>query len=273
MKRRTAAGCLFAMAVLFSAEAATVDSIVLTGNLLLIGNGVEDYQPSPLVPAAGVTVPIRFSPLFSLEPGIDLFQWYYCFVDPEKAAPAQMDSRGERLVWGILLSPRCFFTFPLSETLGIGLYAAPGFFFPIPGKAWDADTPTAAEFAAYFYGKMRFLYPEAGFRLTWKARDAVALHVNVRSWWPLFHAWDGEEYPFYDQLLVSVGIGFSLSFSGFAKKTDPGAAGKAGTAEETKAAAPPAPAAAAGETEATPPDPAAEEEPSGAETPAAGGTE
>jgi hypothetical protein len=34
--------------------------------------------------------------------------------------------------------------------------------------------------------------------------------------------WDGEEYPFYDQLLVSVGIGFSLSFSGFVKKTEPG---------------------------------------------------
>jgi len=246
MKRRTAAGCLFTMAVLFSAEAATGDAIVLTGNLLLIGSGAEESQPSPLVPAAGVTVPIRFSPLFSLEPGIDLFQWYYSFIDSDKVAPTQMEAPGVRLVWGILLSPRCFFTFPVSKTLGIGLYAAPGFFFPIPGKGWDDDTPTAAEFAAYFYGKMRFLYPEAGFRLTWQARDAVALHVNVRSWWPLFHAWDGEEYPFYDQLLVSVGIGFSLSFSGFVKKTEPGSGkGNTGVAEET---VPPAPAA--GETEA-----------------------
>ena len=148
-----------------------------------------------------------------------------------------------RLVWGILLSPRCFFTFPLSEKMGIGLYAAPGFYFPIPGQAWDDDAPAAGEFASYLYGSLRFFYPEFGFRLTWQARDAVAIHFNVRSWWPLFNAWDGEDYPFHDQLMISAGVGFSLSLDAFRKKAPADAAGAADPAANSSEPAQPEPAA------------------------------
>ena len=63
----------------------------------------------------------------------------------------------------------------------------------------------------YFYGALRFLYPETRFFLRWHLSDPIELVFNLRAWYPLFHLWDAQALPFVDQLMVSAGIGIAIS--------------------------------------------------------------
>ena len=60
------------------------------------------------------------------------------------------------------------------------------------------------------YGSGRFFYPETRFFLRWHVTEPVDLLVNLRAFYPVFHLWDGSGQPFWDQLMVSFGIGFGI---------------------------------------------------------------
>jgi hypothetical protein len=62
----------------------------------------------------------------------------------------------------------------------------------------------------WFYGNGRFFYPETRFFLRWHVSEPVDFLVNLRAFYPVFHFWDGSGQPFWDQLMVSFGIGFGI---------------------------------------------------------------
>jgi hypothetical protein len=83
--------------------------------------------------------------------------------------------------------------------------------FPLEFQNTDIDT---GDSLAYFYSQGRFVYPETRFITRWHVTDGVTLAFTLRAMYPLFHLWDGESLPFYDQLLTAFNIGFSISLGG-----------------------------------------------------------
>lgn len=192
--------------------AVSVDSLELQWGVLWIGNYADNKQPNPVTTLIGAAVPIRFTELFSLEPSLEGYQYYYELGEDGRVFPTQMETAENRLVWGLILSPRCFFSWSLSPVIRFGVFVSPSFLFRIPGKTVDSDTPSPGEFAAYFFGAGRFFYPETGIKLSWQALEKTALNLNIRAFLPFFHAWDGENISFFDQFMLAGGVSFSLFF-------------------------------------------------------------
>ncbi len=63
---------------------------------------------------------------------------------------------------------------------------------------------------SWFYQSGRFFYPETRFFLRWHVSEPVDLLLNLRAFYPVFHFWDGAGQPFWDQLMVSFGVGFAI---------------------------------------------------------------
>ena len=63
---------------------------------------------------------------------------------------------------------------------------------------------------SYFFSMGRFFYPETRFFLRWQISDPVALTFNLRAFYPLFHLWDGLSQSFFEQFMLSGGLGFGI---------------------------------------------------------------
>jgi len=194
-----------------SLSGAHIESLDVQGGLLWIGNAVENQQPNPLIPFPGFALPIRISKHFLIEPSLEFYKYFYEITTGDKAIPTQIETQNNRQIWGLLVSPRFVFDFPISPRNSLGFFISPVFLFRIPGIAVDqATAPDSSVFTSYFYGAGRFFYPETSLRFTWRASDGVVLKINIRALYPIFHIWDEEDLPFYDQMLLSVGISFSF---------------------------------------------------------------
>jgi hypothetical protein len=64
--------------------------------------------------------------------------------------------------------------------------------------------------------------------LRWQIVDTVGLVFSVRAFYPLAHLWDGLNRSFWDELMVSGTLGFSIRLGG-AAKPQPAASGSPAT--------------------------------------------
>ncbi len=196
----------------------------------------KDAAPDPLTTVVGISFPIRFTGFFSISPELRYFGHPYG-VEYGRPVPVEMEFRDWTWVFGLLLEPRAVFDFRITESLSMGGYISPSFLFRIPGRVWGEVN--RGEIVAYHYGMGRFFYPQAGLTLSWKLPfdirsekaeslnegeftepepyDGIAVHlvVDLSAYFPLFHAWDGEQLHFYDQLMSTgvVGLRFFLPSS------------------------------------------------------------
>ncbi len=215
-----------------SLHALALESIDVKGGLIWIGNAPV-AAPDPFLATTGVSVPIRFASFFLLAPELRYIGIPYA-IEYGRPVPVEMEFMNSVFVLGFLLEPRALFDFQITDSFSLGAYLSPSFLIRIPGKVWDNGE--RAPIAAYQYGMGRFFYPEAGLTVDWKlpfsTRSAEAeamnngeftdpppyegidihLVVDLNAYFPLFHAWDGEGLPFYDQFMASgvVGLRFFL---------------------------------------------------------------
>jgi hypothetical protein len=165
---------------------------------------------SPLMPTLGVSLPLG-TPL-DLEVGVLAWGTYYLYQD-DRALPAEVEFR-DFWVLGLVADARVGHTFRIGESAFIGARGGLALLLraPIPLPVSPTARENLGPTFGYFYGKARFLYPEAevfgGFPLT----DAISLRLSLRGYLPVFHLWDGERLPFGDQLMLSglVGLTFKL---------------------------------------------------------------
>lgn len=227
--------CIFLLpsVVLFSAD---IESIDVKGGVIWIGNEPADTEgkdaaPHPLATVVGVSLPIRFSSLFSLVPELRYYGLPYG-MEYGRAVPVEIEFASWPWVLGFLLEPRAVFDFHLADTLTISPYASPTFLFriPVPNR-YSTDIEAIA---AYHYGMGRFFYPEVGVVLDWELPfrnrsplaetlneegfneeppyEGIEIHfvVDVNAYFPVFHIWDGEERKFYDQFMASGAVGLRV---------------------------------------------------------------
>ncbi|MCF7928935.1 MAG: hypothetical protein K9L68_08490 [Spirochaetales bacterium] len=201
---------IIALLLLFSSAAAvsslTVDALEAEYGLLWLGKYEGgDYQssstPSPILNTLGLTVPLDFENGFLLQPGLKVFGTDYLYTG-SRAVPAGIEDKDAFYVLAMLLKTPIVFDFPLNENLVLSGEAGPSFLLRVPLVAYDAGESMRSDMTSYLFGSLRFLYPELGFSMRWKLNRSIALGFRTEFYPPVFHFWDGEDVPFYDQMMV-----------------------------------------------------------------------
>jgi hypothetical protein len=197
------------------ALAVSVDELDVNTSLLLIGNTepVPSTGTSPIVTLVGVSLPLRIDGPFFIEPALELFGTTYEWTGT-RAVPAAVEAGPGFFTLGVLLSVHAGLQFEVAPTLWLGGTIALDFLFRVPLELANTNADSIAGRAlapGYFFGMGRFFYPETRLFLRWKVSDSLGLLVNLRALYPLFHAWDGEALPFFDQLMLAGGLGFAIS--------------------------------------------------------------
>ena len=193
-----------------------LNELDVNASLMVIGSvppaGLGDV--SPIVQLIGVSVPVRLSGPYFLEPMLEFFGTNYEWDDTSGTAfPTQAEAGAGFFTLGTLISMHAGASFPVSPVLSLGgslgldlLLRFPLEFINKSAESVDGRLPALG----YFFGKVRFLYPETRLFLRWQVTDAVGLVVNLRAFYPLFHLWDGLGQSFFDQFMFSGGLGFAV---------------------------------------------------------------
>ena len=184
-----------------------LDTLQVDGGLFIIGSKDPESAPSPILPAIGVTLPIRRKLwIFDLETSFLLTGTYYQYAN-DRASPAEPEFRDYAVVC-ILAAMRGAYTFLErgSFTFGADVGLSAFLRLPIPLPVSDTATENLGNTLSYFYG-FRFLYPETGLFGTYKIMDNMDLKLSLRASWPVYLLWSAEDPPFPEGLLVSGLIG------------------------------------------------------------------
>ncbi len=264
MRARVIIASLLLFGIPAFAFALKISELDINAGLLFIGSSPPG-APSPLVQTLGISMPIKSDGPFFLEPSIEFFGSYY-EVDPitGRTVPAPYESGTSFLTIGSLITLQSGLLYTLSKDIEMGGALGVDFLIRVPYEFQNTNADTG-DGLTYFYSQGRFIYPETRFITRWHVVDGVTLAFTLRGMYPLFHLWDGESLPFYDQLLVGLDIGFVITFGG--KPAKPAAATPAAAqppAASAPAAATPPPAAA------QPPTPAGGQPSAGAQPPSGG---
>jgi hypothetical protein len=177
-------------------------------DVLWLGNSDDDSAPSPLLGVVGGGIRFRLSDVLLFAPEIGFYGAEY-FYREGKAYPAEIEYKDAVGVLGILIDPLLYYQYPVRNNLTLNGGFGPAFSFKIP-LIPHGDAPSG-EVGGYFLESARFLYLEARGSLEWKFTEALGLTVRLRTLLPVFHLWDGENVPFYDQLFFGGGIGLQIN--------------------------------------------------------------
>jgi hypothetical protein len=191
------------------------DELDINGSIMVIGSvPPAGYgQGSTIVTLIGVSLPMKLPAPFFIEPDIEFFGWPYRWTGTSAVPTASEDGLGF-FVFGMLIGMQGGISYAVSPavtlggTIGLDLLVR----FPIELQNTGATVVSGESSAmGYFYGSLRFLYPETRFFLRWHLSDPIELLFNLRAWYPVFHFWDGQGLPFLDQFMISAGIGVAIN--------------------------------------------------------------
>jgi hypothetical protein len=241
MKLRSLPALLALLLVLPCAVSAlSVTDVDVNVSALFIGSNPLGGLVDPtlgIAPLIGVSVPLRLSAPFFLEPGLEFLGWYYDWTG-SNAQITQAENGLGFFTIGALLSMQAGVAFPVSPVISLGGALGLDFLFRFPLELQNTSPNVQADEGnalGWFYGAGRFFYPETRFFFRWHIIDPLDLVVNLRAFYPVFHLWDRSGQPFWDALMVSGGVGFAV-------RLGPSPAAPAPAAPAAAAPAEPAPA-------------------------------
>jgi hypothetical protein len=224
MGPRVACLCILLTAAVLPAPAASGADLSVNAGLLLIGTyapaGSSGLNPT-ITYLVGASLPFPVAGPFFVEPMVELFGTYYEWAAADSVAvPSTYDAGAGFFTLGSLVSLHGGLDFPLTAALSLGFLLR----FPF-AQASDGPASVTGQASApgYFYGSLRFVYPESRLFFRWKVSDALTLVMNLRAFYPVFHLWDGLGQPFVDQFMLSGGLGFAFRLGAPASAPAPAA--------------------------------------------------
>jgi hypothetical protein len=208
MKAVIAAIALLVLSVA-ACNAVGLEYLSIDAGMIFIGNSDPESAPSPIVPYVGVALPVVFGPGgFYLLPRVSVSGTDYLLTST-RPAPAEIEN-AEDFVLLVFLDLLFGYRVAFSESVEMGFLIGMSGLFRVPIAYEAEDARDAAEYISYFYGNARFLYPATEINVKLKFTRTIGILIGARALWPLFHIWDGEGLPFYDQLIVSAFLGFCI---------------------------------------------------------------
>lgn len=176
-------------------------------------NGVET---SPLLQNVGFSFRLPLSSLVSFEPGFDFFYDEYAYIESlSRAVPTQMEtgSVSGALARVLGMAIRLPFGFHLGLSPRTSLILRPGItaLLRLPVAGLDGTTlEETGTISSDLNGGGRFLYPEFELGVGTQVSEKAGFDFGLRVLFPLWHAWDPREIPFWDSLFVWGSVGFRL---------------------------------------------------------------
>jgi hypothetical protein len=206
MRNRTGIFLIVFMSFLLSGvPLPALDTFELDGGLFFIDSMDPDSGPSPLLPAIGVTFPIRRKLwIFQLETSLLLTGTWYQYTNG-RASPAEPEHRDFATVC-ILSDFRGAYTFLKRESFSLGADVGLAAFLRLPIPVAPDAVQDLGKTLTDFY-VFRFVYPETGIFGTYRILENLDLKLAVRACWPLYLLWSPDDPPFPEGLLVSGLIG------------------------------------------------------------------
>ena len=200
-------------------SAVSIDELDANTSFLWIGTvppaaWVADGPNPSTTYLIGVSLPLRIAGPFFLEPGLELYGDYYEWTGADGTViPTVYETGAGFYAIGVLLSAQAGLSFDVSKAIALGGAVGLDFLFRFPFELTNQNPDSVSGRAAapaYFYGLGRFFYPETRLFFRWRLTAPVDLVLNVRAFYPLFHLWDGLSQSFFDQFMVSAGVGFAV---------------------------------------------------------------
>jgi hypothetical protein len=199
-----------------SALSLSIDELDANVGLIFIGSNPPSAATDPnlgIPPLVGVSIPFRLGGPYFLEAGVEFLGWYYVWTPSGTAVITQAENGVGFFTFGALISLQGGVSFPVSSAVSLGGAIGLDFLLRFPFElqnTTDADKADQSSGLSWFYGSGRFFYPETRFFLRWHVIEPVDFLVNLRAFYPVFHLWNGDGQPFWDQLMFSFGIGFGI---------------------------------------------------------------
>lgn len=193
-----------------SASALSLSDVEVRLGLIWIGNGytvdssgqpVQFSDVSPLTGTVGIDFGVPLSSRLTWRPALDLFGIQYAESASGKVVPTQIESPNAVLMLNALVSMPVLYTWDVGSSLSISAGISPTVLFRIPTLSYG--NPDRAAITGYMYKSLRFLYPEVQTSLLYSFRKDFQFGLTLRGLYPIFHFWDGESVPFWDQMIVS----------------------------------------------------------------------
>jgi len=198
-----------------AASALTVTEVDANASAVFIGSNPQGGLVDPtlgIAPLLGVSVPLRLSAPFFLEPGLEFLGWYYDWTGSNAQITPAENGVGFFTI-GALVTLQAGIILPVSPVISLGGALGLDLLLRFPLELQNTSSTVQADQGnalGWFYGSGRFLYPETRLFLRWHISEPVDLVVNLRAFYPVFHLWDGSGQPFWDALMVSGGVGFAV---------------------------------------------------------------
>jgi hypothetical protein len=203
-------GIILAAFSALSCQAIGLEYVSVDAGMLFIGNSDTRSAPSPFIPCIGASLPLFFEDgSFYVLPRLLLTYTDYLFTGT-RPAPAEAEN-AEHFVLFTILDALAGYRLKISAAIELGFLAGFSLVLRIPVAYTDTLTGETGNYTSYFYGGLRFLYPDTEVSIKWNATTGIGLMFSLKALWPAFHLWDSETLPFYDQLFVSGLLGINIS--------------------------------------------------------------
>ncbi len=209
---------IFILPLSLSAIDFDVEGISVFVGKAVILNGEESSvsaAPHPVETLVGVSFPMSIGPRLYLDPGLRFYGTTAAVVNKGgkyKLVPAPIEGNNRMWVLNIELRPEIGALFRLNDVICFGVTGAPVFTFRLPVFSYDsaAELGYPAIAAGYYLGAARFLGIYAGGSFCWDFSESFSLLIRVGTNLPVYRLWDGDEAAFYDQLIISPELGFTI---------------------------------------------------------------
>jgi len=125
--------------------------------------------------------------------GLDFLGAWYEWDDVNRRAYVADPADYSFFTVGMLVSPRIGARFALGEKVAMGAFGGMDLLIRFPLSPFSGVSIADEQLPALLYFVAgRFLYPEIGGWMTWKATDDVELALALRSLWPVYRIWSPE---------------------------------------------------------------------------------
>lgn len=213
MKRTFLAAAMLLASV--SGFALDPESIHPRIGFILINNVVtgEVGAPDALVNTLGVSVsfPFQKNPRLSFDPGLDIYWTKYEWGADLRAHPTELETADAGLVIGALLDAPVLWRWEISDRfealLGGGAALA------IRATFRTADSGSAEDIRSigtWFYQKLRWFYPGAQVRLSYRLQERFTFEFVIRGFLPLFNVLDPDAPSFFDHGMLHAAMGMRI---------------------------------------------------------------
>ena len=216
MKRALPAAILFLCAAAgFAFSPASLSpriGVMIIKNVETTGIGAPNALVNTL--GASISFPFPKNDRFSFEPGVDVYWTHYGWGTDGRAHLVEGEYAESAFVLGALLDAPVFFRWSFAQNLegmfGLGGAVVLRAAFLASGSDESTDVRSIG---SWFYRKMRWIYPNAQFRLSYRLQEKFTFEFMTRGFLPLFNALDSEAPSFWDHAMLDITMGMRIKLN------------------------------------------------------------